>query len=141
MQEKSSESSQLVFNGSPVLRVDEHKHLGLILTPTLNFAKHIAEKVKRAKRNIGIMKHLNKFLPIKTLIYMYKALVRPHLDYCDIIYHIPPTSHDPPLGISLHDHTETIEKTKYQAALAVPGAWQGTSRIKLYEELRMGKSL
>ena len=132
---KAVNHPQLVFNGSPVLRVDEHKHLGLILTPTLNFAKHIAEKVKKAKRNIGIMKHLNKFLPIKTLIHMYKALVRSHLDYCDIVYHIPPTSHDPPFGISLHDHMETIEKTQYQAALAVTGAWQGTSRIKLYEEL------
>ena len=132
---KAVNHPQLVFNGSPVLRVDEHKHLGLILTPTLNFAKHIAEKVKKAKRNIGIMKHLNKFLPIKTLIHMYKALVRSHLDYCDIVYHIPPTSHDPPFGISLHDHMETIEKTQYQAALAVTGAWQGSSRIKLYEEL------
>ena len=132
---KAVNHPQLIFNGSPVLRVNEHKHLGLILTPTLNFAKHIAEKVKKAKKNIGILKHLNKFLPIKTLIHMYKALVRSHLDYCDIIYHIPPTSHDPPLGVSLHDHMETIEKTQYQAALAVTGAWQGTSRIKLYEEL------
>ena len=42
---------------------------------------------------------------------------------------------------------ELIEKTQYQPALAVTGAWQGTSRIKIYEELgweslsdrRMGK--
>ena len=37
--------------------------------------------------------------------------------------------------MSLHDHMEKIEKVQYQAALAVTGAWQGTSRIKLYEEL------
>ena len=30
---------------------------------------------------------------------------------------------------------ETVEKTQYQAALAATGAWQGTSRIKIYEEL------
>ena len=35
------------------------------------------------------MKHLNNLLPFKTLNQMYKSLVRPHLDYCDIIYHIP----------------------------------------------------
>ena len=28
-------------------------------------------------------KYLSKFLPIKTLDQMYKALVRSHLDYCD----------------------------------------------------------
>ena len=37
--------------------------------------------------------------------------------------------------MSLHDHMEIIEKIQYQAALAVTGAWQGTSRVKLYEEL------
>ena len=66
---------------------------------------------------------------------MFKALVCSHLDYCDIIYHIPPTSREPHLGLALHDHMETVEKTQYQAALAVTGAWQGTSRIKIYEEL------
>ena len=132
---KKVDHPSLFFNGSLVSKLVEHKHLGLILTPTLSFGKHIIEKVKKAKRNIGIIKHLNKFLPVKTLIHMYKALVRSHLDYCDIIYHIPPTSREPHLGLALHDHMETVEKTQYQAALAVTGAWQGTSRIKIYEEL------
>ena len=66
---------------------------------------------------------------------MYNALVRSHLDYCDVIYHIPPKIHPPPLGITLHDHMEMLEKMQYQAALAVTGAWQGTSRVKLYDEL------
>ena len=136
MQEKPVDHPQLFFNGSPVTRLNEHKHFGLILTPTLSFEKHIIEKEKKAKKNIGIIKHLNKFLPLKTLNNMYKALVRSHLDYCDLIYHIPPTSHTPPLGTSLHDHMERVEKLQYQAALAVTGAWQGTSRVKIYEQLR-----
>ena len=49
--------------------------------------------IKKAKKVIGIMKHLNHLLPFKTLNQMYKSLVRPHLDYCDIIYHIPQTVH------------------------------------------------
>ena len=32
---------------------------------------------------------------------MYKALVRPHLDYCDIIYHEPSKINQPPLGLTL----------------------------------------
>ena len=32
-----------------------------------------------------IIKHLSKYLPVKTLNQMYKPLVRSHLDYCDII--------------------------------------------------------
>ena len=64
---------------------------------------------------------------------MYKALVRSHLDYCDIIYHIPPTLNQQ--GLILHTPMDKIEKVHYQAALAITGAWQGSSRLKLYEEL------
>lgn len=82
---KKVDHPQLVFNGAPVCRVSEHNHLGLILESTLSFDKHIIDKMKKAKKNVGIIKHLNKFLPLKTLTQMYKALVRSHLDYCDII--------------------------------------------------------
>ena len=68
---------------------------------------------------------------------MYKSLVRPHFDYCDIIYHIPQLVHPPSEGggITLNYLMEMTEKVQYQAALAVTGAWQGTDRVKLYEEL------
>ena len=89
----------------------------------------------KAKKIIGVLKHLSKFLPLKTLDQMYKALVRSHLDYCDIIYHIPQIVHQPPLGVSLHDLMESVEKIQYQAGLAITGCWKGTSRSKLYEEL------
>ena len=71
---------QLIFNGTPVEGVNEQKHLGLILDSSLSFKKHFDEKIKKAKKNIGIIKHLSKFLPLKTLDQMYKVLVRSHLD-------------------------------------------------------------
>ena len=89
---------QLIFNGSAVECVKEQKHLGLILDSGLSFEKHINEKIIKAKKNIGMLKYLSKFLPLKTLDQMYKALVRSHLDYCDIIYHIPSKIPQPPLG-------------------------------------------
>ena len=125
----------LIFNDSPVKQVLEHKHLGLILQPNLSFVKHITEKIKKANKNIGIIKHLNKFLPFKTLNQMYKSLVRSHLDYCDVIFHLPSIIRPPPLGLSLPDLMESIEKVQYRAGLAVTGAWKGTNRVKLYEEL------
>ena len=88
-----------------------------------------------AKKNVGILKHLSKSLPLKTLDQMYKALVRSHLDYCDIIYHIPPILNQPPLGLSLNNLMEKIERIYYQADLAITGTWQGPNRTKLYEEL------
>ena len=71
--------------------------------------------------------------PLKTLSQMYKALVRSHLDYCDIIYHIPSTQSQS--GIVLNELMEKLEQVQYQAALFITGAWKGTNRSKLYEEL------
>ena len=59
---------------------------------------------------------------------MYKLYVRPHLDYGNIIYH----KYDPHMVL---DFTKKLEATQYAAALAVSGAWRGTNRYKLYEEL------
>ena len=66
---------------------------------------------------------------------MYKALIRSHLDYCDVIYHIPSITHQPPLGMTLSSLMEKVERVQYQAALAITGAWQGSSRSKIYDEL------
>ena len=105
---------QLIFNGSAVECVKEQKHLGLILDSGLSFEKHINEKIIKAKKNIGMLKYLSKFLPLKTLDQMYKALVRSHLDYCDVIYHIPSIIHQPPLGKSLCSLMERVERIQYQ---------------------------
>ena len=129
------EHPELTFNNIPVIRVKEHKHLGLTLQSNLSFEKHLHDKMAKAKKNIGLIKHLNRFLPFETLNLMYKALVRSHLDYCDVIYHQPPIYHPPPLGTTLHTLMEKVEKIQYQAALTVTGAWQGSNRVKLYEEL------
>ena len=63
---------------------------------------------------------------------MYKTFICPLFDY---------TSHTPHLSIpfdssiSLNMLMERVEKIQYQAALAITGTWQGTSRNKLYDEL------
>ena len=101
----------------------------------MSFEKHVNEKIIKAKKHIGLIKHLSKYLPLKTLDQMYKAFVRPHLDYCDIIYHEPHKINQPPLGLTLTILMEKVERIQYQAALAVTGTWQGSSRTKLYEEL------
>ena len=128
----------LHFNGSVVTEVDEQKHLGVILDKKLSFKSHVIEKINKTKKTIGMIKHLSKYLPLKTLILMYKSLVRPHFDYCDIIFHVPP----PDNGIfdnNAHNNgtlpalMKKIERVQYQAAIT--GAWKRTSRIKIYEQL------
>ena len=65
---------QIIFNGTVVAQVEEQKHLGLTLESKLSFEKHLSGKIIKAKKNIGIIKHLSRFLPLKTLDQMYKTL-------------------------------------------------------------------
>ena len=122
----------LFFIGTVVPKVNEQKHLGLILDSKLSFARHLNEKIIKAKKGIRIIKYLSKFLHLKTLAQMYKALVRPRLDYCDIIYHIPAFNSRINFGLTLSSLMEKLEIIQYQDALAITGTWQGS---KLYEEL------
>ena len=40
----------LTFNGTVIKKVNEQKHLGLILDSSLSFKKHIDDKIKKAKK-------------------------------------------------------------------------------------------
>ena len=61
--------------------------------------------------------------------------IRPHLDYGDIIFHIPHTYNIFDSTITLHPLMEKIKNIQSQAVLAITGCWQGSSRNKLYDEL------
>ena len=111
-----------------VKRTDEHKHLGLILDSQLNFKSHIRQAISKARRGIGMIKYLSKYVSLDVLDQIYKLYVRPHLDYGDIIYH----RHDPE---KIQNFTTRLEQTQYSAALAVTGAWRGSNRQKLYKDL------
>ena len=50
--------------------------------------------------------------------------IRPHLDYCDVIYHIPPLSNQYRSPITLNSLIESIERIQYQAGLFITGTWK-----------------
>ena len=59
------------------------------------------------------------------MITIYKASVRPHLDYGDILY-------DQAYEASFH---QKLGKIQYNARIAITGAIRGTSKEKVYQEL------
>ena len=77
------------FNTVPVARTSCQKHLGLHLDEKLNFTQHIKIKISKANKGIGIIKRLSHILPRKSLLTIYKSFIRPHLDYCDVVYDQP----------------------------------------------------
>ena len=124
----------IFFNGLEVMRVSEHKHLGLTLDSKLSFSAYINKKIKKARKSLRLMKHISAYIPLNTLDEIYKFSVRSHFDYCDSIYHIPPSCNPFDSSITLHPLMEAIERIQYQADLIITGSWKGTSRNKLYED-------
>ena len=113
------------LNNIQVERVSHRKHLRLILDEKLNFKEHIDSTILKVNKGIAVLKKLRYSLPRKSLITTYKALLRPLLDYGDIIY-------DQPHNESV---CEKLKSVQYKVALAITGAIQGTSRKKIYQEL------
>ena len=119
------------YSDVDVLSVDYHKHLGFVLDSKMNYIKHIDGKID---------KRLYNYLPRKTLIQIYKSFIRPHLGYCDVIYHKPSyddfyskyysdrTKSDP--VNTTHEFTNKIESVQNNVALPITGCVRDTSRGK-----------
>ena len=76
----------LRFNNSIVSRSPYQKHLGIFLDVRLTFEEHLKVITTKVNKTIGLLRKLQKTFPRPVLMTMYKAFVRPHLDYGDIIY-------------------------------------------------------
>ena len=123
---KQSQSHPTIsLNNIPIERASYQKHLGIILDEKLNFKQHIDNAILKINKGISVIKKLRYSLPRKSLVTIYKAFLRPLIDYGDIIY-------DQPQNESFCDKLESV---KYKAALAITGAIQGTSPEKIYQEL------
>ena len=115
----------LVFNNSSVSQSSSQKHLGVILDSKLIFDEHLKMVSLKISKTLGLLRKLHNLLPRSALITIYKAFVRLHLDYGDILY-------DQAYNMSFHHKLESIQ---YNACLAITGAIRGTSKEKLYQEL------
>jgi hypothetical protein len=114
----------LRLNGVIVREVQSHKHLGLTFNSTLSWSDHINQIVTKAARCIGLLRRISRDVPRQCLEILYKSMIRPILEYADIIY-------DGSNDIQL----KRVESTQRQAALACTGAYKHTRHENLLEEL------
>ena len=113
------------FDNNSISKPPYQKHLGIVLDSKLNFIAHVDQKIKNCNRMIDLIRRLSINHPRNALLTIYKSFVRPHLDYGDILYDKP----------NNENFQKKLEKVKYRTCLAITSAIQGTSRIKLYDEL------
>ena len=118
---KKAESHPTIsLNNILVQRSSYQKHLGLILDEKLNFKQHIDSAISKINKGIPVIKKLRYNLPRKSLIMIYKAFLRPLIDYGDIIYDQPQNEY----------FCEKLESVQYKFALAITGVIQGSSHEK-----------
>ena len=91
----------------------------------MNFQKHLNNIPRKVNKAIGLLHKLQALLPRQSLVTVYKAFLRPSLDYGDIIC-------DQTYNDSFHQKMGSIQ---YNTALAITGGITGTSREKLYQLL------
>ena len=115
----------LTFSKSTLSQSTYQKHLGVILDVSLSFDEHLISIQSKTNKAIGLLRKLQNTSPRQALITIYKAFVRPHLDYGDILY-------DKAYNASFH---QKLEKIQYNACIAITGAIRGTSKGKIYQEL------
>ena len=135
MKREEANHPEIRFNNIPVRQVDEHKHLGGILDPKLSFSAPIKAAISKARNGIGLLKHLSTFLPRHTLNEPFKQYVRAHLEFGDVIYHIPAKVCGFSSSIILPTMMDKLESVQCTAALAITGTWWESSRTKLQNEL------
>jgi hypothetical protein len=62
------------------------KDLGVTIDNKLKFTKHIDNIVSTANRVLGCLKHCFKYMSPDVFLQLYKAMVRPHLEYASCIW-------------------------------------------------------
>ena len=115
----------IFFDNKPVKSTQIHKHLGMILDWNLSYEHHFKSILNKVNKAIGLLRKFQLILPRHSLITIYKAFIRPHLDYGDVIY-------DRAFNESFHQRLESIQ---YNAAIAITGTIRRTSSEKLFQEL------
>ena len=66
--------------------VPHEKDIGVTIDGKLNFEKHIQIQINKASMMVGIIRRSFKFMDMETFCLLFKALVRPHLEYASRVW-------------------------------------------------------
>ena len=105
-----AEERKYYMNGNELKRTHTERDLGVIIDEKLTFEEHISSKIKKANSMIGLIRRTYTYLDDRTFLLLYKALVRPHLEYCNQIWHP-----------YLQKHIAALENVQRRATRMIPG--------------------
>ena len=83
---KNSYRPDLFINKEQLQMVPTYKYLGVNLDQTLNFKYHLESLVSNISFKLYMFSKIRRFLNEKCAIIIYKTMLMPFFDYCDIVY-------------------------------------------------------
>jgi hypothetical protein len=113
----------LFYEGKKIAMVSQHTHLGITLSSTLSWKAHILKVYEKACQRLNMLKGLKYKLNRETLDTLYKSLVRPVMEYADVLW-----------DGCMDGESDLLEFVQYESAKVVTGVMKGTSRNYLMKE-------
>lgn len=107
-----------------IAECEEEKDLGVTFDSLLKFNSHINNAIIKANKILGLIKRSFDFIDEDVIINLYKSLVRPHLEYGNLIWY-------PTLGQSAE-----LEKVQRRATKLVPSL-RGLKYEERLEKLKL----
>ena len=90
--------------------VESEKDLGVLVDKELKFSAHCQSKVNKANSILGCLKHTFKNMTEEIFLMLYKAMIRPHLEYASCVW-----------SPHLKRDQDAIERVQRRATKLVPG--------------------
>jgi hypothetical protein len=104
-----------LFFDTELMETDRLKFLGVTITSTLNWTKHIDNIKAKASRKMGVRRCEKRFLPKSALTILYKSCVRSSLEYAAPVWQAAAKSHLDKLDSIQNKALKILSITDYQA--------------------------
>jgi len=69
------------MTGSSIQSPTHYRHLGVLLTPTLDFSPHIKAITNKFRTRIILFSYMSRNIPQSALTILYKCFIRPTIEY------------------------------------------------------------
>lgn len=104
------ESHAYKMAGLVIETSQEERDLGVIIDSKLKFDSHIQNKINKANSVLGVIKRTFEYKDKSTLLILYKALVRPHIEFVNQVW-----------APHLVKHITSIENVQRRFTKIIPG--------------------
>jgi len=74
------------LNGAEVAKSELEKDIGVLIDQRLSFQDHMHAKINKANSILGVILRTMEYKDETSLLTLYKALVRPQLEYCNQVW-------------------------------------------------------